>query len=73
LMRLALEAEACDDVLEMRDVERVFGLTPDLVVRALRKSKLYCADGIVSTKPIIAQSQQVVKDVRIERRLKRPQ
>lgn len=66
LCRLAAEVEACDEVLELKDIERRLGLSPDLVKRALRKSKLYCADGLVSTKPIIAQAQQVVKDVRKE-------
>nr|UHS71753.1 MAG: RNA-dependent RNA polymerase [Permutotetraviridae sp.] len=67
LYRLVKEVEACDDVLEVTKVMEVFNLSRDLVIRAVRGSSLHCADGVISSKPIYAQAQQVIKPVRVER------
>nr|UCS96343.1 MAG: RNA-dependent RNA polymerase [Riboviria sp.] len=66
LYRLVKEVESCDDVLEVTKVMEVFGLSKDLVLRALRGSNLYCADGYISSKPIYAQAQQLVKPIQVE-------
>ncbi|UXD79999.1 putative RdRP [Lasius neglectus permutotetra-like virus 1] len=70
IYRLVKEVEACDDVLEVTRVMEVFNLTRDLVLRALRGSSLFCADGYISTKPILAQAQQLIKPVQVERAAK---
>lgn len=68
LYRLVKEVESCDDVLEVTKVMEVFNLTRDLVMRTLRGSNLYCADGYISSKPIYAQAQQLVKPVQLVER-----